>query len=184
MVVDEIQIGTVRTYAANTWVTDSAASGTAYAAGVKTNNGFISMTSDGKKHATVLEAANEKGMNTALVVTSRITHATPAVFSAHIDNRDMENEIAEQQIEHDVKILFGGGRQHFIPKREPGSTREDERNLLQEARGNGFNVITEKAEFESLALSTCSWSVTARKVANFVIQLACLDCSGCLICLT
>lgn len=39
---------------------------------------------------TILEAASEVGMLTGLVVTSRITHATPAAFSAHVMGRDDE----------------------------------------------------------------------------------------------
>ena len=39
---------------------------------------------------TILEAAAEIGLLTGLVVTSRITHATPASFSAHVLGRDDE----------------------------------------------------------------------------------------------
>ncbi len=47
---------------------------------------------------TVFEAAKAKGMKTGLVATSRITHATPAAFSAHVVHRDMEDRIAEYQV--------------------------------------------------------------------------------------
>eukprot|EP00951_Prasinocladus_malaysianus_P018053 scaffold143359_cov18-Prasinocladus_malaysianus.AAC.1 len=43
--------------------------------------------------------AEAAGMWTGLVTTARITHATPACFSAHIHDRDMENDIALQQLE-------------------------------------------------------------------------------------
>ena len=38
-------------------------------------------------------------MRTGLVATSRITHATPASFAAHVTFRDYENEIAVQEVE-------------------------------------------------------------------------------------
>ena len=43
------------THSANSLVTDSAAAGTALATGVKTDNGMIAMTPDGKKIKTLLE---------------------------------------------------------------------------------------------------------------------------------
>ncbi len=74
----------------------------------------------------MLEGAKAKGYNTALVTTSRITHATPASYSAHIDDRDAEDEIASQQIGdymlgRQADILWGGGLRHFLPQHhQPG----------------------------------------------------------------
>lgn len=59
-------------------ITDSAASGTAFAAGFKTNNNAISVLPDGSPVGSILEAAKLAGMRTSLVVTSTINHATPA----------------------------------------------------------------------------------------------------------
>lgn len=36
-------------------------------------------------------------MAIGLVVTSRVTHATPAAFTSHVIERDWEDEIATQQ---------------------------------------------------------------------------------------
>lgn len=47
-VMDSMLVGMHRTYSANSEVTDSAAAGTAMATGVKTNNGMISTSPDGK----------------------------------------------------------------------------------------------------------------------------------------
>lgn len=44
----------------------------------------------------MLEAAKRAGYTTGLVVTGRITHATPASFASHIYNRELKQEIAEQ----------------------------------------------------------------------------------------
>jgi alkaline phosphatase len=72
LAADQLAAGLVKTWAANNLITDSAASGTAFAAGYKSNNGYISVTPDGKPVGSVLEAAKLAGLRTALVVTSTI----------------------------------------------------------------------------------------------------------------
>ncbi len=119
-------------------ITDSAAAGTALATGYKTDNGIISQTPEGKALYTVLENARDKGKATGLVTTTRITHATPAVFAAHIDDRDNENAIAEQLVNADVNVLLGGGLRHFIPEGHEGSKRNDDRNLVKEMESKGY----------------------------------------------
>ena len=115
-------------------VTDSAASGTALATGHKTTNGIISMTPDGKPLKTVLEYAEESGMSTGLVSTCSVTHATPAVFVAHIDDRGKAFEIAEQIAVSGVDVLFGGGRSYFLPESDEHGERADGRNLVEVLR--------------------------------------------------
>ena len=88
----------MKTLSEDNYVTDSAAAGTAMATGKKTNNGMISVTPDGKEVKTILEAAKEVGKATGLVATSTITHATPAVFAAHVESRGSEAEIAKQLV--------------------------------------------------------------------------------------
>lgn len=85
-------------------------------------------------------------MLTGLVATSRITHATPASFSAHVQDRDNENAIAKQQIGEtplgrSVDLMFGGGYCHFLPKSDKDGCRFDTRNLLDEAKTN-YNWTT------------------------------------------
>jgi alkaline phosphatase len=44
------------------------------------------------------------------VTTTRVTHATPASFSAHVADRDDENEIAREQVYSlELNVLLGGG---------------------------------------------------------------------------
>ncbi|WP_255450579.1 alkaline phosphatase [Alteribacillus sp. YIM 98480] len=104
---DNFLTGMMKTESADNKVTDSAAAGTAMATGEKTDNGMISMTPDGEELESVLNQSEEAGMSTGLVATSTITHATPAVFGANIDDRDKEAEIAPQLIDN-VDVLLGG----------------------------------------------------------------------------
>lgn len=142
--------GLVRTYSANSRVTDSAAAGTALAAGIKTNNGMIGIAPDGKVYQTILETAKARGMATGLVVTSSITDATPAVFASHVKSRTMEAAIAEQLIATRVNVLFGGGRKCFLPKSDPNSGRKDDRDLIAEARQAGYLYVTSDRELHSI----------------------------------
>ncbi|MDY6984923.1 MAG: alkaline phosphatase [Candidatus Thermoplasmatota archaeon] len=134
--------GIVTTHSMNSLITDSAAAGTALATGYKTNNGIISQTPDGKKLKTSLETAKEAGKSTGLVTTTRITHATPAVFATHIDDRDKENEIAEQLLMAGVDVLLGGGLRHFLPAGE--GKREDSLNLVSEFINAGYTFVDDR----------------------------------------
>jgi alkaline phosphatase len=134
--------GLIATHAQGSLVTDSAASGTALATGRKTYNGAISVSHEGEPLKTVAEYAEERGMATGLTVTCSVTHATPAVFVAHVDDRSKEHEIARQIAKSGIDVLFGGGRSHFLPTTEPGGARKDGANLLEEMRGSMPVAVT------------------------------------------
>ncbi|SHJ85069.1 alkaline phosphatase [Paramaledivibacter caminithermalis] len=134
------------TYSADTLVTDSAAAGTALATGHKTNNGMISQKPDGTSVKSLIELAEEKGMATGIVTTTRLTHATPAVFAAHNASRNNENDIAVEFLESGVDYFAGGGNRHFVPQnwKWGKSKRTDDRNLLTEFNNKGYTVFASK----------------------------------------
>ena len=88
-------------------------------------------------------------------MTSRITHATPATFAAHVHDRDKEANIALQIIGHahplgrTVDVLLGGGRSFFTPQSAPGSERKDDVDALQLARGLGYKVFSDRRSFDA-----------------------------------
>jgi alkaline phosphatase len=141
--------GFIRTHSADALVTDSPAAGTALASGVKTNNGMIGIMQDGTRYQTILEAAKAKGMATGLVVTSRITDATPAAFASHVTSRKMQDKIAEQLIANKVNILFGGGKEYFLPKSSSESKRSDQKNLIEQAEKAGYLYIRTAEELRT-----------------------------------
>jgi alkaline phosphatase len=149
LAVDAHLVGSIGTFASDSRVTDSAASGTALACGVKTNNGAIAVDTAGMPVATVLEAAEDRGMATGLVVTSTITHATPASFSAHVPSRSDQVTIASQQLEQGIEVLFGGGSDFYLPESEGGS-RKDSLNLFDVAAEKGYHIARNRAEFLGL----------------------------------
>ncbi len=117
------------TWAANTLITDSAASGTAIATGVKTQNGMIGQDPAGAHLKTVLEVAEEKGKSTGLVSTCAVTHATPASFATHVPGRKQYSEIARQLAASEVDVLFGGGLDHFSSSNMPSYLSELEAKM-------------------------------------------------------
>ncbi|CAG8187528.1 unnamed protein product [Penicillium olsonii] len=155
LVLDQHYIGTSRTRSSSSLVTDSAAGATAFSCGRKSYNSAISVTPDHAPCGTVLEAAALAGYKTGLVVTTRLTDATPACFAAHANLRSYEDLIAAQEVgEHPlgrvVDLMLGGGRCHFLPKSQHGSCRGDDHDLIDVAGKNGFGYIDDRAGFDSL----------------------------------
>ncbi len=89
------------------------------ATGYKTNHGVIAVTPDGHTPDSVLGAARKSGKSTGLVATSRITHATPAVFTAHDPSRGNEVALATEYM-NNIDVILGGGRDMFLPQSEGG----------------------------------------------------------------
>ena len=157
---DAILTGMVSTFIADSVVADSAPAGTAYATGVRTSDKFISVGPKAKvltgqavppealryrPVATVLEGARLQGRATGIVATSRVTHATPAAYLAHVPSRAMETEIMEQAVYQGVDVVLGGGRGYLTPK-EAGGSRKDSRDLLPVLRQRGYELPTKADE--------------------------------------
>ena len=79
---------------------------------------------------TVMEIAHQLNMVTGVVVTSTVTHATPACFLAHIDYRRKEGEIARQMAKSDADVIFGGGASFWTE------------NVISVLNGNNGQLIT------------------------------------------
>ncbi|OCS87178.1 alkaline phosphatase [Caryophanon tenue] len=151
--VDEILTGAVRTYSAESAISDSAPAATALATGHKSNSGYVgvlpsNITMPGvegseedafKPVANVLEGAQLKGMATGIVSTSEIQHATPAGFSAHATSRSNYDDIAEQQVYRNMDVVLGGGLASLQ------QTRKDGENLLPVVEKNYDFVQTREA---------------------------------------
>lgn len=152
------------TASANQQTSDSAPTATAMVAGIKTNDGAISVDQSidrnepsasvtaAKSVKTILEQAEERGMATGIVTTARVTHATPAVNYAHVGNRDWEadsnlpagatvKDIARQLLEFPygdgLEVVLGGGRSYFMPK-----TMNDPEYPTQVGRRNDGRDLT------------------------------------------
>lgn len=112
-------IGVVDTRSASNDITDSAAGGTALASDHKTNNAMLGMNPDSIPVKTVLEVLAEQGKETGIVVTSYVTHATPAAFYAKVPHRKQYEDIAVQMAENPyLNLIIGGGMKHFNQRKD------------------------------------------------------------------
>jgi len=142
--------GMVTTFAKDDFVTDSAAAATALATGEKTNNGMLSQAPGGKPLKTLFEYAKEAGKFRGIVVTCSLTHATPAAFASHVKGREMNDEIAEHMAGAGLEVMFGGGLAYFMPRGMPGSSRQDNKNLIDVLAKRG-EVVVQERQFAGLS---------------------------------
>jgi alkaline phosphatase len=137
--------GVARTFSSDYAVTDSAAAATAIACGIKTKNYMLGIDARKQAYASILEVLSKKGWRTGLVVTSTMTHATPAGFASHIKSRDSERDIAGQMLDNRVGVLFGGGEKYWLPEKIMGGD-----NLVEAAKQAGYTVVRTRQEMLAL----------------------------------
>ncbi len=156
---DAMYVGGVRTYAADSLITDSAPAATAFACGFKSMDKSVGIMACGatipgvpdpgesrcKPIASVLEGAKLSGRSVGLVATSNVQHATPAAFSSHWPDRADYSEIARQQVYQDIDVVLGGGRQYLLPTGK-GGTRKDDENLIDVLRSKGYAFAANREE--------------------------------------
>lgn len=143
--------GIVRTASTSDFVTDSAASATAFASGVRTYNRSIGMSDknrdasgESQKLVSLLKRAQEAGKSVGIVTSTRITHATPAAYYAHVPQRSMEQQIADQLLTAKIDVIIGGGVEYFLPANE-GGLRKDQKNLFSSFDDAGYFVARDDA---------------------------------------
>ncbi len=127
-------IGLQKTHAYNNLITDSAASATAMACGVKTYNAAIGVDKDTLPVKNILEEAEEQGLKTGLVATSTIVHATPASFISHQPMRSMYEYIADDFLKSGIDLFIGGGLKYFNSQRKKGNS------ILPQLQQKGFTI--------------------------------------------
>lgn len=154
-------------------VIDSACSATELASGVDALPETLGLNERGERVESIAEAAKARGMAVGIVSDTRLTHATPAAFAAHLGHRSSENEIAEQMLESRFDVLLSGGLQHFVPagasfrrsrvsrslnESLPAgfnfrSARKDNLDLLARARSQGYSLVFDREGLVNFNLS-------------------------------
>ena len=129
---------------------DQAAAATAIATGTKVKNRSLSVNAEGRPLPTLIELARERGRATGLVTDSEVTDPTSAAFYAHSTGNSDEDTLAQQLLDGSrIDVLMGGGTNHFLPLTK-GGARRDGRDLTLEFRRNGYDVVTNRADLESI----------------------------------
>lgn len=134
--------GFSKTSSSDKYVTDSAAGGTAIAAGNKTKNGMIGVGPDSIAVQSIMEIAKKNGLSTGLISTTAITHATPASFVAHNAGRGNYEDIAKDFMNNTIDVFIGGGVNHF-------KNRKDGVDLTAQLEKNGYDVVYTLEEMEN-----------------------------------
>jgi alkaline phosphatase/streptomycin-6-phosphatase len=144
---------------------DSASTGTEWATGHKTLDERISqgpssaISVPGENYGSVLEEWQDAGKKVGNVSTAEITDATPAVQAAHISLRGCQGpsnmgscatetkaagglgSIAEQEVDHKVDVLLGGGRGRFEQPITGGP--DTGKTVVQSAQDKGYQYVTD-----------------------------------------
>ena len=149
------RVSMVTTHSASHLVTDSAAAATAFGTGHKTYNSAIGLDKDGKPVKLLTELAMEKGMMTGLITTCEIVDATPAGFSAQVTQRGDKEEIARQQLDRKINLLFGGGGRFFDKT---------------DAKSKGYDVIYDKKDLKRVGKGKSDYALGLfnQREMNFV----------------
>ena len=145
-----------------TWVadgaTDSAAAGTALAAGIKTNNGVLGYDPEGTRLLTVGEQAKAVGKKVGLVTSVTFNHATPAAFIAHNTDRNDYHGLATEIIDSGIDVVIGAGHPNYTDANTPRSSNFGEGSWISQPdfeRVSGgqtpFTFIDSRAQFEQVA---------------------------------
>jgi alkaline phosphatase len=154
---------------------DSASTGTMWATGQKTIDERISQgpssgeSVPGPNLKTVLELAQKRGMKVGDVSTAEITDATPAVLASHVSLRACQGpanmavcptetkaagglgSIAEQEVDHKVDVLLGGGRGRFEQKITGGP--DAGKTVVESAQAKGYKYVTDAAGLSAVPSS-------------------------------
>jgi alkaline phosphatase len=133
------------TASADSLVTDSAASGSAWGGGVRVNNGRINWGENGEQYTPILQKFKQLGKAVGCVTTVPITHATPASFCVCNEHRRNQPEMAKQYLDLRFDVMLGGGKEYF--DKTLRSDGEDVFGLFEKAK---FGVAKTKKELEKL----------------------------------
>lgn len=95
------------------YITDSAAAGTALSSGYKTAYTYVGIDAEGKPRASITELARMNGMATGLVTTKSYVDATPlAFFTAHAIHRHQYQDASRQALLSGIDVVIGEGTEY------------------------------------------------------------------------
>ena len=106
-------MGWVTTKSADAFITDSAASGTAYSSGYKTYNGAVGVDVKKRPQPNIPERVIKNGIIAGVVSTDDLNGATPAAFFAHQPQRGMTDEIWADLPSSVLKYFAAGSKEVF-----------------------------------------------------------------------
>ncbi|WP_373493931.1 alkaline phosphatase [Aquiflexum sp.] len=133
------------TASASSFVTDSAAAGSAWGGGMRVKNGALNIGPNGERPVPILQKFKSLGKAVGCVTTVQITHATPASFCVNNNSRNAMADIAEDYMKLKFDVMMGGGGNFFSSEK-----RSDQKDLYNAYRQAGFDVARSKSDMMSL----------------------------------
>ncbi|MBQ2721875.1 MAG: alkaline phosphatase [Opitutales bacterium] len=127
------------TNSASSFITDSAASGTAIACGEKTRNGTIGLNAKGEKIESIAYVAQKAGKKVGIITSVTINHATPASFYGHNQSRSNYYNLGLDMIESGFDYFAGGG----VNKNDDKKNKEYKGDIYDLAKKAGYKVFVE-----------------------------------------
>lgn len=114
-------------------------------------NGNPYTSLSGKEGMTILEEAQAAGKAIGIVNSGFIAEPGSGVFLADVENRGQTELITAEIIESGADVILGGGETDYLPVGTVGvfgeeGTRDDGRNLIEEAEAMGYTVIFTRDE--------------------------------------
>ena len=141
---------TTRTCSYDSLVTDSAAAATAIACGEKTKNHYSGVDPEGRPLFSSAAAAKKAGRKVGIVSTVTITHATPAGFYAHRNNRGDAYGISIDLADSGFDFFAGGGLDVNDAKSKKHKQYEACGEAYGYVRSKGYRIVKTKDEFLAL----------------------------------
>jgi alkaline phosphatase len=144
----------VSTAGADSIITDSANSASAYTTGHKSSVNALGVYADRTKDPfddpkveNITSLVKRKlNMAVGIVTNTEIEDATPASMVAHTRRRAEYNRIVEQMFAAQPDVIMGGGSVNFIPKATEGSKRADEQDFMAKFKGAGYAFAANATE--------------------------------------
>ncbi|ACF43936.1 Alkaline phosphatase [Pelodictyon phaeoclathratiforme BU-1] len=153
-------LGMATTHAADRFITDSAAAGTALATGWKTTVGTISMEGNHLDTLrTIAEMAKAKGMKVGIVSSVGIDDATPACFYAHNATRKNVYDIAVQMASSGFDYFGGGYSVGNFPENQ-AKTKVFRGDIADLMHSSHYVIARNTTELKAVKPGTPCWAYT------------------------
>jgi len=119
---------------------------------------YVSRAPDNLSHPkveTIAELVKRKTkMSVGIVSDAELQDATPGAMVAHTRRRADKPYIADQLLASGAEVILGGGSAYFYPQSNPVSKRKDEKNLVEQFKKDGYEVVFTKDGLKAASNTT------------------------------
>lgn len=157
-------VAVYRGHMADTLTATSNGGATVHAYGVKVDHDAFGRTAGGARGSDIVNAKGERtsvalealraGIPVGLVQTGIAAEPGTACFVVSNESRKNYEQIAAALLESGAQVMLSGGEKFFLPEGVQGvhgpGARTDGRNLIEEARRRGYEVVRTRAEMAAL----------------------------------